>query len=207
MSLGAISRECHEVIAIAMNRIGGKSNSGEGGEDPVRWVELEDVDDKGLSPTYPHLKGLANGDRATSKIKQVASGRFGVTPTFLVNADQLEIKVAQGAKPGEGGQLPGKKVSPYIAKLRNSKPGVPLISPPPHHDIYSIEDLAQLIFDLHQVHDTTVQSQERVYDHKNSTGHSAVQSQCSAAQLQESTGQDMAVPCHLKMFWCSAVNS
>ncbi|KAJ6798923.1 ferredoxin-dependent glutamate synthase, chloroplastic-like [Iris pallida] len=150
MSLGAISRETHEAIAIAMNRLGGKSNSGEGGEDPVRWRPLTDVVD-GYSPTLPHLKGLQNGDTATSAIKQVASGRFGVTPTFLVNADQLEIKIAQGAKPGEGGQLPGKKVSAYIARLRNSKPGVPLISPPPHHDIYSIEDLAQLIFDLHQV--------------------------------------------------------
>ncbi|GMH20196.1 hypothetical protein Nepgr_022037 [Nepenthes gracilis] len=150
MSLGAISRETHEAIAIAMNRLGGKSNSGEGGEDPIRWRPLTDVVD-GYSPTLPHLKGLQNGDTATSAIKQVASGRFGVTPTFLVNADQLEIKIAQGAKPGEGGQLPGKKVSAYIARLRNSKPGVPLISPPPHHDIYSIEDLAQLIFDLHQV--------------------------------------------------------
>ncbi|KAG6580883.1 Ferredoxin-dependent glutamate synthase 1, chloroplastic/mitochondrial, partial [Cucurbita argyrosperma subsp. sororia] len=150
MSLGAISRETHEAIAIAMNRIGGKSNSGEGGEDPIRWRPLADVVD-GYSPTLPHLKGLQNGDTATSAIKQVASGRFGVTPTFLANADQLEIKIAQGAKPGEGGQLPGKKVSAYIARLRNSKPGVPLISPPPHHDIYSIEDLAQLIFDLHQV--------------------------------------------------------
>ncbi|KAF4374461.1 hypothetical protein F8388_016012 [Cannabis sativa] len=150
MSLGAISRETHEAIAIAMNRIGGKSNSGEGGEDPIRWKPLSDVVD-GYSSTLPHLKGLQNGDTATSAIKQVASGRFGVTPTFLANADQLEIKIAQGAKPGEGGQLPGKKVSAYIARLRNSKPGVPLISPPPHHDIYSIEDLAQLIFDLHQV--------------------------------------------------------
>ncbi|CDP09547.1 unnamed protein product [Coffea canephora] len=150
MSLGAISRETHEAIAIAMNRLGGKSNSGEGGEDPIRWKPLTDVVD-GYSPTLPHLKGLQNGDTATSAIKQVASGRFGVTPTFLVNADQIEIKIAQGAKPGEGGQLPGKKVSTYIARLRNSKPGVPLISPPPHHDIYSIEDLAQLIFDLHQV--------------------------------------------------------
>ncbi|XP_050228409.1 ferredoxin-dependent glutamate synthase, chloroplastic-like [Mercurialis annua] len=150
MSLGAISRETHESIAIAMNRLGGKSNSGEGGEDPIRWSPLSDVTD-GYSPTLPHLKGLQNGDTATSAIKQVASGRFGVTPTFLVNADQLEIKIAQGAKPGEGGQLPGKKVSAYIARLRNSKPGVPLISPPPHHDIYSIEDLAQLIYDLHQV--------------------------------------------------------
>ncbi|KAG6638509.1 hypothetical protein I3843_10G039500 [Carya illinoinensis] len=150
MSLGAISRETHEAIAIAMNRLGGRSNSGEGGEDPIRWRPLTDVVD-GYSPTLPHLKGLQNGDTATSAIKQVASGRFGVTPTFLVNASQLEIKIAQGAKPGEGGQLPGKKVSAYIARLRNSKPGVPLISPPPHHDIYSIEDLAQLIFDLHQV--------------------------------------------------------
>ncbi|KAK4359624.1 hypothetical protein RND71_021853 [Anisodus tanguticus] len=150
MSLGAISRETHEAIAIAMNRLGGKSNSGEGGEDPIRWKPLTDVVD-GYSPTLPHLKGLQNGDTATSAIKQVASGRFGVTPTFLANADQLEIKIAQGAKPGEGGQLPGKKVSAYIARLRNSKPGVPLISPPPHHDIYSIEDLAQLIYDLHQV--------------------------------------------------------
>lgn len=151
MSLGAISRETHETIAIAMNRIGGKSNSGEGGEDPVRWERLSDVDGEGRSATLPHLKGLRNGDTATSRIKQVASGRFGVTPEFLVNAEQLEIKVAQGAKPGEGGQLPGKKVSPYIAGMRRSKPGVPLISPPPHHDIYSIEDLAQLIYDLHQV--------------------------------------------------------
>ncbi|PAN15256.1 hypothetical protein PAHAL_2G475300 [Panicum hallii] len=150
MSLGAISRETHEAIAIAMNRIGGKSNSGEGGEDPIRWNPLTDVVD-GYSPTLPHLKGLQNGDTATSAIKQVASGRFGVTPTFLVNAEQIEIKIAQGAKPGEGGQLPGKKVSAYIARLRNSKPGVPLISPPPHHDIYSIEDLAQLIYDLHQI--------------------------------------------------------
>ncbi|KAL5197407.1 hypothetical protein ABZP36_000919 [Zizania latifolia] len=150
MSLGAISRETHEAIAIAMNRIGGKSNSGEGGEDPIRWSPLADVVD-GYSSTLPHLKGLQNGDTATSAIKQVASGRFGVTPKFLVNAEQIEIKIAQGAKPGEGGQLPGKKVSAYIARLRNSKPGVPLISPPPHHDIYSIEDLAQLIYDLHQI--------------------------------------------------------
>jgi glutamate synthase (ferredoxin) len=151
MSLGAISRETHETIAVAMNRIGGKSNSGEGGEDPTRWEILEDIDEEGRSPTFPHLRGLQKGDTITSRIKQVASGRFGVTPQFLMNADQLEIKIAQGAKPGEGGQLPGKKVSPYIANLRRSKPGVPLISPPPHHDIYSIEDLAQLIYDLHQV--------------------------------------------------------
>jgi glutamate synthase (ferredoxin) len=152
MSLGAISQETHECIAIAMNRIGGKSNSGEGGEDPKRWEVMTDVQD-GTTENFSYLKGLQNGDIATSAIKQVASGRFGVTPHFLVNADQLEIKVAQGAKPGEGGQLPGKKVSPYIASLRRSKPGVTLISPPPHHDIYSIEDLAQLIWDLHQVNE------------------------------------------------------
>ncbi|WP_448562456.1 glutamate synthase-related protein [Trichothermofontia sp.] len=151
MSLGALSREAHETLAIAMNRLGGKSNSGEGGEDPVRFQVLTDVDEAGHSPTFPHLKGLRNGDTASSAIKQVASGRFGVTPEYLMHAQQLEIKVAQGAKPGEGGQLPGKKVSPYIAYLRRSKAGVPLISPPPHHDIYSIEDLAQLIFDLHQI--------------------------------------------------------
>ncbi|PHJ68267.1 glutamate synthase [Nostoc linckia z18] len=151
MSLGALSREAHETLAIAMNRIGGKSNSGEGGEDPVRYTVLDDVDESGHSPTLPHLKGLRNGDRAYSAIKQVASGRFGVTPEYLVNAKQIEIKIAQGAKPGEGGQLPGPKVSQYIAMLRRSKPGVTLISPPPHHDIYSIEDLAQLIFDLHQI--------------------------------------------------------
>ncbi len=150
MSLGSLSREAHETLAIAMNRIGGKSNSGEGGEDSVRFKVLSDVSE-GKSPTLPHLNGLQNGDIASSAIKQVASGRFGVTPEYLMSAKQLEIKLAQGAKPGEGGQLPGKKVSPYIASLRRSKPGVTLISPPPHHDIYSIEDLAQLIFDLHQV--------------------------------------------------------
>jgi len=150
MSLGALSPEAHETLAIAMNRLGGKSNSGEGGEDPIRNTILDDVVD-GISPTFPHLKGLRNGDTACSPIKQVASGRFGVTPEYLMNAQQIEIKVAQGAKPGEGGQLPGPKVSPYIAFLRRSKPGVTLISPPPHHDIYSIEDLAQLIFDLHQI--------------------------------------------------------
>ena len=150
MSLGAISRECHEAIAIAMNRIGGKSNSGEGGEDPQRYEKIS-ADAEGKSETFPHLRGLQTGDVASSAIKQVASGRFGVTTSFIMAADQLEIKVAQGAKPGEGGQLPGKKVSPYIASLRRSKAGVPLISPPPHHDIYSIEDLAQLIYDLHMV--------------------------------------------------------
>ena len=151
MSLGALSREAHEVLAIAMNRIGGRSNSGEGGEDPVRFKVLDDVDENGNSATLPHLKGLRNGDTASSAIKQVASGRFGVTPEYLMSAKQIEIKMAQGAKPGEGGQLPGKKVSQYIAMLRRSKPGVTLISPPPHHDIYSIEDLAQLIYDLHQI--------------------------------------------------------
>jgi glutamate synthase (ferredoxin) len=151
MSLGALSPEAHETLAIAMNRIGGKSNSGEGGEDPVRYKVLNDVSEAGFSQTLPHLKGLQNGDTASSAIKQVASGRFGVTPEYLMNASQIEIKIAQGAKPGEGGQLPGPKVSEYIAYLRRSKPGVTLISPPPHHDIYSIEDLAQLIFDLHQI--------------------------------------------------------
>jgi len=153
MSLGALSREAHEVLAIAMNRIGGKSNCGEGGEDPIRYHSITDVNDHGISTSFPHLKGLKNGDTANSAIKQIASGRFGVTPAYLVSSNQLEIKVAQGAKPGEGGQLPGPKVSEYIAMLRNSKPGVSLISPPPHHDIYSIEDLAQLIYDLHQVND------------------------------------------------------
>ncbi|MEL7067877.1 MAG: glutamate synthase large subunit [Cyanobacteria bacterium J06581_3] len=151
MSLGSLSREAHETLGIAMNRIGGKSNSGEGGEDAVRFKVLDDVDGEGLSATLPHLKGLENGDTASSAIKQVASGRFGVTPEYLMSAKQIEIKMAQGAKPGEGGQLPGKKVSEYIASLRKSKPGVTLISPPPHHDIYSIEDLSQLIFDLHQI--------------------------------------------------------
>ena len=151
MSLGALGREAHETLAIAMNRIGGKSNSGEGGEDPIRYTSLSDVDAEGHSVTMPHLNGLKNGDTANSAIKQIASGRFGVTPEYLMSGKQLEIKMAQGAKPGEGGQLPGKKVSPYIAMLRRSKPGVTLISPPPHHDIYSIEDLAQLIYDLHQI--------------------------------------------------------
>ncbi len=130
MSLGSLSREAHETLAVAMNRLGGKSNTGEGGEDPERYVPD------------------ANGDSRRSAIKQVASGRFGVTIDYLVNADQLQIKMAQGAKPGEGGQLPGHKVDDYIAKIRYSTPGVGLISPPPHHDIYSIEDLKQLIYDL-----------------------------------------------------------
>ncbi len=130
MSYGAISKEAHESLAIAMNRIGAKSNTGEGGEDPDR-----------LTPD-------PNGDLRRSSIKQVASGRFGVTSEYLVNSDEIQIKIAQGAKPGEGGQLPGRKVYPWIAKVRLSTPGVGLISPPPHHDIYSIEDLAQLIYDL-----------------------------------------------------------
>ena len=130
MSLGSISREAHETLAIAMNRIGGRSNTGEGGEDPVRFTPD------------------ANGDLRRSAIKQVASGRFGVTIDYLTNADELQIKMAQGAKPGEGGQLPGHKVDRYIASVRLTTPGVGLISPPPHHDIYSIEDLKQLIYDL-----------------------------------------------------------
>ena len=130
MSLGSISRESHESLAVAMNRIGAKSNTGEGGEDPYRFAPME------------------NGDSMRSAIKQVASGRFGVTAWYLTNADELQIKIAQGAKPGEGGELPGGKVDDYIASIRHSTPGVGLISPPPHHDIYSIEDIAQLIHDL-----------------------------------------------------------
>ena len=130
MSFGSISAEAHESLAVAMNRIGGKSNTGEGGEDPARFIPLE------------------NGDSKRSAIKQVASGRFGVTINYLSNADELQIKIIQGAKPGEGGELPGGKVDDYIAKIRHSTPGVGLISPPPHHDIYSIEDIAQLIHDL-----------------------------------------------------------
>jgi glutamate synthase (NADPH/NADH) large chain len=135
MSLGALSPEAHEALAIAMNRLGGRSNSGEGGEDPVRY-----------------------GTEKNSKIKQVASGRFGVTPEYLTNAEVLQIKIAQGAKPGEGGQLPSHKVNEMIARLRFARPGIGLISPPPHHDIYSIEDLAQLIFDLKQVNPTALVS-------------------------------------------------
>ena len=133
MSFGSISREAHTTLAIAMNRIGGKSNTGEGGEEADRF------------------KPMANGNSMRSAIKQVASGRFGVTTEYLVNSDMMQIKMAQGAKPGEGGQLPGHKVDKVIAKVRHSMPGVGLISPPPHHDIYSIEDLAQLIFDLKNV--------------------------------------------------------
>ena len=130
MSYGSISQEAHETLAIAMNRIGGKSNTGEGGEDPERFIPMP------------------NGDSKRSAIKQVASGRFGVTSEYLVNADEIQIKISQGAKPGEGGELPGSKVYPWIAKVRHSTPGVGLVSPPPHHDIYSIEDLAELIHDL-----------------------------------------------------------
>ncbi len=133
MSFGSISAEAHQTLAIAMNRMGGRSNTGEGGEDEARFLPLP------------------NGDSRRSSIKQVASGRFGVTTNYLVNADELQIKVAQGAKPGEGGQLPGHKVDAEIARVRHSIPGVGLISPPPHHDIYSIEDLAQLIYDLKNV--------------------------------------------------------
>jgi glutamate synthase (ferredoxin) len=154
MSLGALSPEAHAVLAIAMNRIGGKSNSGEGGEDPARAVPLDHVGAGGVSDRYPGLRGLRPGDVAASRIKQVASGRFGVTPAYLAAADQLEIKIAQGAKPGEGGELPGEKVTGAIAELRHAQPGRTLISPPPHHDIYSIEDLAQLVFDLRQVNPT-----------------------------------------------------
>jgi len=151
MSLGALSREAHETLAMGVNRAGARSNSGEGGEDECRWTPIADADENGRSPSFPHLKGLQNGDIARSKVKQVASGRFGVTPAYLMSAEQIEIKVAQGAKPGEGGQLPGAKVNSYIASIRACKEGVMLISPPPHHDIYSIEDLAQLIYDLHQI--------------------------------------------------------
>ncbi|CBL46654.1 Ferredoxin-dependent glutamate synthase [gamma proteobacterium HdN1] len=159
MSLGSISTEAHTNLAIAMNRIGGKSNTGEGGEDPARYREelkggkiktgtkLSDVIGDVVEVDYI----MKEGDSLRSKIKQVASGRFGVNTEYLVSADQIQIKMAQGAKPGEGGQLPGGKVSPYIGKLRHSVPGVGLISPPPHHDIYSIEDLAQLIHDLKNV--------------------------------------------------------
>ena len=153
MSLGSISTEAHSTLAIAMNRIGGKSNTGEGGEDPLRFkpVNKNTSTSKLLGDVVIKSIDLKNGDSLKSKIKQVASGRFGVTAFYLRNSEQIQIKVAQGAKPGEGGQLPGHKVSQYIAKLRFSVPGVGLISPPPHHDIYSIEDLAQLIYDLKEV--------------------------------------------------------
>src|SRR5206468_8897215 len=128
MSHGSLSAEAHETVAIALNRLGAKSNSGEGGEDPARFRT-----------------------ERNSRIKQVASARFGVTPEYLAFADELQIKIAQGSKPGEGGQLPAHKVTAEIAALRHTEPGISLISPPPHHDIYSIEDLAQLIFDLRQV--------------------------------------------------------
>src|SRR5687767_13650491 len=151
MSLGSISTEAHTTLAVAMNRIGGRSNTGEGGEDRRRYAPVkpgESLQSRlGKSRVEVDLP-LREGDSLKSKIKQVASGRFGVTAEYLANADMLQIKIAQGAKPGEGGQLPGRKVSEYIAELRYATPGVELISPPPHHDIYSIEDLAQLIHDL-----------------------------------------------------------
>jgi glutamate synthase (NADPH/NADH) large chain len=133
MSFGSISSEAHTTLAVAMNRLGGKSNTGEGGEEASRFKPME------------------NGDSMRSAIKQVASGRFGVTNEYLTNADDIQIKMAQGAKPGEGGQLPGDKVDQRIGAVRHSTPGVGLISPPPHHDIYSIEDLSQLIYDLKNV--------------------------------------------------------
>ncbi len=157
MSLGSISTEAHATLAVAMNRIGGKSNTGEGGEDPARYrlekkgIVIKDGDTMASIIGREQVEAeipLKAGDSLRSRIKQVAAGRFGVTAEYLTSADQIQIKMAQGAKPGEGGQLPGKKVSEYIAKLRFSVPGVGLISPPPHHDIYSIEDLAQLIHDL-----------------------------------------------------------
>jgi glutamate synthase (NADPH) large chain len=160
MSLGSISTEAHSTLALAMNRIGGKSNTGEGGEDPARYRNelkgIQIVDGTKVSDMIGARQiesdyTMKAGDSLRSKIKQVASGRFGVTTEYLVSADQIQIKMAQGAKPGEGGQLPGGKVSEYIGKLRHSVPGVGLISPPPHHDIYSIEDLAQLIHDLKNV--------------------------------------------------------
>ena len=157
MSLGSISTEAHTTLAVAMNRIGGMSNTGEGGEDPARFKKLlggemlSDIIGKNRIESDRQLKA---GDSLRSRIKQVASGRFGVTAEYLASADLIQIKMAQGAKPGEGGQLPGHKVSEYIAKLRFSVPGVGLISPPPHHDIYSIEDLAQLIHDLKNANPT-----------------------------------------------------
>jgi len=160
MSLGSISTEAHSTLALAMNRIGGKSNTGEGGEDQARYrnelkgikiVKGTKVSDVVGTSRIEADYAMEEGDSLRSKIKQVASGRFGVTTEYLVSADQIQIKMAQGAKPGEGGQLPGGKVSEYIGKLRHSVPGVGLISPPPHHDIYSIEDLAQLIHDLKNV--------------------------------------------------------
>ncbi len=142
MSFGSISKEAHEAIAAAMNSLSGRSNSGEGGEDPERFLPRPD------------------GTSVRSAIKQIASGRFGVTSNYLANADELQIKIAQGAKPGEGGQLPGYKVDKIIARTRHSTPGVTLISPPPHHDIYSIEDLAQLIFDLKNANPTRPHQRE-----------------------------------------------
>ena len=150
MSLGALSREAHEVLAVGMNRLGARSNSGEGGEDPRRFEPYGDTEAAGGDYLGGWQPGA--GDWGRSAIKQIASGRFGVTPHYLVSARELEIKMAQGSKPGEGGQIPAHKVTAEIARLRRSVPGIPLVSPPPHHDIYSIEDLAQLIHDLRAVH-------------------------------------------------------
>ncbi len=149
MSFGSLSRETHEALGIAMNRLGGKSNSGEGGEEEIRFTPYPaDAPERSLAKWHPK-----EGDWGNSYIKQVASGRFGVTPTYLASARELEIKMAQGSKPGEGGQIPGHKVTEDIARTRRAQPGVKLISPPPHHDIYSIEDLAQLIYDLKRVNE------------------------------------------------------
>ena len=147
MSYGSISREAHTTLAIAMNRIGGKSNTGEGGEESDRY------------------KRMANGNSMRSAIKQVASGRFGVTAEYLVNSDMMQMEMAEGAKPGEGGQLPGHKVDAVIAKVRHSTQGVGLISPPPHHDIYSIEDLKQLVYDLKNVNPQALASVKLVSVH------------------------------------------
>ena len=145
MSFGALSSEAHEALALAMNRLGSRSNTGEGGEDNARYHSSVD---------FVSADGAKESVSLSSKTKQIASGRFGVTAEYLVNAEEIQIKVAQGAKPGEGGQLPGFKVNDIIAKTRNAIPGISLISPPPHHDIYSIEDLAQLIFDLKNINPT-----------------------------------------------------
>ena len=145
MSLGAVSPETHRTLAIAMNRLGGRSNTGEGGEDPEIYRAQSE---------------------ANNRVKQVASARFGVTAEYLIHADELEIKIAQGAKPGEGGQLPASKVSAYIARLRHAVPNMTLISPPPHHDIYSIEDLAQLIYDLRAINAAGAHWRETGFEHR-----------------------------------------
>ena len=167
MSMGSISAEAHCTLAIAMNRLGGMSNSGEGGEDPKRFEPIKEdtvlTDVLGDNVVVPIQ--LKKGDSLRSRIKQVASGRFGVTASYLESADVIQIKMAQGAKPGEGGQLPGHKVSPYIAYLRHCLPGIGLISPPPHHDIYSIEDLSELIYDLKLINPKAEISVKLVSEH------------------------------------------